>query len=77
MVPAFDFHIKVHILYCSSCLICCAKASCRHRFPRMTSIQGQSGREENNFCFFVLLMAGENIDFVTQYLANNRIFGDA
>ena len=21
-------------------------------------------------------MAGENIDFVTQYLANNRIFGD-
>ena len=22
------------------------------------------------------MMAGENFDFVTQYLANNRIFGD-
>ena len=43
----------------------------------MMSIQGQSGQEENNFCFGFLLTADENTDFVTQYLANNGIFGDA
>ena len=42
----------------------------------MTSIQGQSGQEENNFCFGFFTDADENIDFNTQYLANNRIFGD-
>ena len=28
------------------------------------------------FCFCFWLTAGENIDFVTQKLADNRIFGD-
>ena len=43
----------------------------------MMSIQGQSGQEENNFFLGVFwLTAGENNDFVTQNLANNRIFGD-
>ena len=35
--------------------------------------QGQSGQKENWFW----LIAGENIGFVTQYLANIRILGDA
>ena len=55
----------------------CANASGGRTFPRMTSIQGQSGHEENNFVFGFWPKAGENVDFVIQYLANNRIFGDA
>ena len=35
------------------------------------------GRKKTAFVFGFWLMACENIDFVTQYLANNRIFGDA
>ena len=61
-------------LYHACCLICCAKAFCGRRFPRMTSIQGQSGQEDNLDCFW--MTADANIGFVTQYLANNRIFGD-
>ena len=40
------------------------------------SIQGQSGQEENKFCFCFWLTVGENIDLVTQDLANDMIFGD-
>ena len=43
----------------------------------MTSIQGQSGQEESNLCFGFWLTVSENIDFITQYLANNGIFGNA
>ena len=42
----------------------------------MTSIQGQNKQEENSFFFGFWLMAGENTDFTTQYLAKNRILGD-
>ena len=81
---AFDFRVKTRISYCACCLIRYAEASCRRRFPRMTSIQGQSGQEENKICFWFQtksvfgfrLTAVENIDFVTQNLASNRIFGD-
>ena len=71
-VRAFDFRVKTSILYRECCLIRCAKASYGGRFPRMTSTQGQSGQEENNFCFW-FLTDSENIDFVTQYLVNNKI----
>ena len=37
----------------------------------------KADREKTNFVFVFELMAGENIDSVTQYLASNRIFGDA
>ena len=49
----------------------------RQSFPRMTPIQGQSGQEEITSVFGFWLMADENIDFLTQYLASNMIFGDA
>ena len=42
----------------------------------MTSIHGQSRQEETTSVFGFWLTTGENIDFVTQNLANNRIFGD-
>ena len=42
----------------------------------MTSIKGQSELKENNFFFWFWLTAGENIDSVTYYLANNKIFWD-
>ena len=40
----------------------------------MKSVQGQSRQEETTFVFDFLLTAGENIDFVTQSVANNSIF---
>ena len=53
-VRTFHFCIKTRILYHACCLIHCAKASCGRTFPRMTSIQGQRRKEENNFCFWFL-----------------------
>ena len=41
----------------------------------MTSIQGQMDRKKVTSVFGFWLAAGENIDFVTQHLANNRISG--
>ena len=75
-VRAFDFRVKTCILYCAHCLIRFTKASCGSKFPRMKSIQGQSGQEENNFCFWFLTDGWWKYWFCPQNLANNRIFGD-
>ena len=42
----------------------------------MTSNQGQSGQEENNLFLFFDWRPVKKFNFVTQNLANNRIFGD-
>ena len=36
----------------------------------------KADRKKTTSVFSFWLTAGENIDFVTQYLANNKIFGD-
>ena len=49
----FDFRVK-RTFNISHVASYAAPNSCRCRFPRMTSFQGQSGQEENNFCFWFL-----------------------
>ena len=46
-------------------------------FQEWRQLKVKADRKKTTSVFGFLLTADENIDFVTQYLANNRIFGDA
>ena len=46
-------------------------------FQALRQFKVKADREKTTFVFGFWLTAGENIDFVTQHLANDRIFRDA
>ena len=45
-------------------------------FQEWCKFKAKADRKKITSVFGFWLTAGENIDFVTQYLANNKIFGD-
>ena len=45
-------------------------------FQEWRQFKVKTDRKKTTSLFGIWLTAGENIDFVTQYLANNRIVGD-
>ena len=71
------FHVKMCILYHLCWSIHCAKTLVDADVQEWRQSKVKADRKKTTSVFDFWLTADENIDFVTQYRANNRLFWDA